>query len=433
MSFNTISFWIVFIPLVLIYSYLPTRMLRNILLLGASYGIYASWDWRFLPIIMLSTVVDYFVGMAIARSRGSLSRKMALGLSLSVNLGLLFSFKYLLTLFGSSEGSGPFFALLQDIGLPLGISFYTFQTLSYTIDVYRGKIKACANPIDFALYVSFFPQLTAGPIEKARRFLPQIQRNRSANTKDRKEGFVLIMLGLVKKIYVADSLIIAVDYMFYRGIEPQSTLTVLSSILMTFCVYADFSGYSDMARGMAKFFGINLVQNYKPFWHSTSPEKFWRRWHISFMEWVRDYLVLPFHYPGRPWWITNCHLILAMVLVGLWHGASWNWFLFGLIHGLALVLSRNWHILYRKYNFSLPSFFTTSFGLIFMFTLYFTSGLLHASSDFNQVLSLLKNLTALTGFHYEAIDYLLYIFQFLAPLLIYEIVLLLKKDEFFCF
>ena len=433
MSFDTISFWVIFIPLVLIYSLLPSRILRNTLLLTTSYGIYASWDWRFLPIIMISTIVDYLVGISITRAKTPFIKKLALSLSLGVNLGLLFTFKYLLAILGPTPGDtmGAFSSFLQNIGLPLGISFYTFQTLSYTLDVYRGKIKATTNFIDFALYVSFFPQLTAGPIEKARRFLPQIQRDRLVTGKDRREGFVLIVLGLVKKTYVADSLIVAVNFIFEYSTGHQTSLVIMSSILMTFCVYADFSGYSDMARGMAKFFGINLVQNYKPFWHSTSPEKFWRRWHISFMEWVRDYLVIPFHYPKRPWWITNLHIILVMVIVGVWHGASWNWFFFGLIHGVALVLSRSWNIFRRKYGLSLSSFFTIPFGLLFMFTLYFFSGLLHASKDLSQVSTLLISLTSLSGFHYEAIDYLLYIFQFFGPLLIYEIIVLLKKDEFF--
>ena len=221
MSFDTVSFWIIFLPLVLIYWIIPTRMMRNSFLLLTSYGIYASFDYRFLIFIFISTAVDYSVSLVIGRSSQTWVKKMALALSLSTNLGLLFSFKYLLNLFGHSTlahyAGEALPNLLADIGLPLGISFYTFQTLSYTIDVYRGRIRATTNLIDFALYVSFFPQLTAGPIEKARRFLPQIQRDRPLTTRGWREGVVLILLGLVKKIYVADSLGVAIDFVFKKS------------------------------------------------------------------------------------------------------------------------------------------------------------------------------------------------------------------------
>ena len=434
MGFDTIPFWIIFIFLVVIYQFLKKKVSRNCFLLIASYAFYAMWDIRFLPFIAISTIVDFTVAPWAGPENKSWKRKTALFSSLSVNLGLLCTCKYLVQLFdikvlhtwfGTSVPD-----ILAEIGLPLGISFYTFQTLSYTLDVYRGKIKATGNIMDFALYVSFFPQLLAGPIEKARRLLPQISSDRNVSGQDYREGFTLILLGIYKKVYIADSLGIAIDFVFEQK-NMEASLIILASILMTFRVYADFSGYSDMARGMARFFGIQLIRNFKPFFHVTSPRSFWRSWHISFMEWVRDYLILPLHKRKRNEWITSLHILLTLITVGLWHKASWNWFFFGLLHGSALILSRQWNIFLKKRRLRIAPPVASIFGLLFMLMLYFFSGLFHRSADTTQMLSMLNSVASFGGWHHEVIDYLLYALQFLGPLFVYESIGLVKKDEFF--
>lgn len=437
MAFNTISFWIVFVVLVVIYQLIPERKraFQNALLLIASYGFYAAWSIYYLPFIILSTVVDFFAGPWVGPNNKTWQRNLALFSSLSVNLGLLCTFKYVLDIVNPDKlkaifGSA-FIDVLINIGLPIGISFYTFQTLSYTFDVYRGKIKPTRNLQDFALYVSFFPQLLAGPIEKARRFLPQIQNNRSIHWKDYKKGITLILLGLFKKIYVADSLSFPIDFVFERG-DSSSGMLILACILMVFRVYADFSGYSDMARGMAMFFGIKLVQNFKPFYISTSPNAFWRAWHISFMEWVRDYLVLPFiNLHKKKEWMISLRILFALFIVGIWHEASLNWVAFGLMHGMALLLYRWWNLLQRRYGFVIFPVLGKTFGFLFMFNLYFFSGLLHRSPDFSQVLLILKSIGEFSGWHYGVVNLCLYILQILVPLIVYEFMTLKTKDEFF--
>ncbi|MCY4523565.1 MAG: hypothetical protein OXB84_02375, partial [Halobacteriovoraceae bacterium] len=233
-----------------------------------------------------------------------------------------------------------------------------------------------------------------------------------------------------KKLYVADSLDVPINYVFEQK-DMESNLVVFTSILMTFRVYADFSGYSDMARGMARFFGIKLIQNFKPFFISTSPREFWRSWHISFMEWVRDYLVLPFHKIKRKEWITSLHIFITLLVVGLWHKASWNWLLFGSLHGSALVISRQWNIFQKKYQVEIPNLLQKGIGFCFMLTLYFFSGLFHRSKDLDQTITLLSSFSITGGWHREFVDLCFYTFQFLAPLLVYEAITLFKKDEFF--
>ena len=433
MNFSTISFWIVFALLFVIYQLLPVRRnFRNTCLLIASYSFYASFNLYFLPLIALSTAVDFCAGQFAGPQNKLWQRRLSLFFSLFVNLGLLFSFKYLPDLFSPDKLNSLFdttvFDTLFKIGFPIGISFYTFQTLSYTFDVYRGKMKATRNFWDFALYVSFFPQLLAGPIEKARRLLPQLQKERSVSLEDYKEGIVLILLGLFKKIYVADSLAFAIDFVFE---EKPPNLLIFACILMTFRVYADFSGYSDMARGMARFFGIRLVQNFKPFFLCTSPNAFWRSWHISFMEWIRDYLILPFRNFRKREWMISLRILLALLIVGIWHKASLNWVAFGLMHGLALLLYRRWNLFQRKHNMSLPLWIKKGGGLLFMITLYFFSGLLHQSSDLQETSKILQSISLFKGWNYGMTNYLIYSFQFLGPLFIYEIITLKKRDEFF--
>ncbi|MBL4847122.1 MAG: MBOAT family protein [Planctomycetes bacterium] len=346
MLFHTYAFWLFLAVVILLYRALGHRD-QNRLLLVASYVFYGAWDWRFLSLIALSTAVDFFVARGIGRSRGgssSLSAKHWLWVSLSVNLGLLGVFKYYgffaeqLTALLEAMGVAahpPVLALV----LPVGISFYTFQTLSYTVDVYRGKTEPVANPLDFALYVSFFPQLVAGPIERSTRLLPQIQTARSAP--DYRAGCYLILLGLFKKVVIADTMAPIVNGIFSAPLAELGGLEVLVGVYaFAFQVYGDFSGYSAIARGVAACLGFDLMVNFRHPYFATSPSDYWSRWHISLSTWLRDYVYIPLGGSRGTTWKTYRNLMLTMLIGGIWHGAGWTYVAWGALHGVLLCLWR---------------------------------------------------------------------------------------------
>jgi alginate O-acetyltransferase complex protein AlgI len=347
MLFNSFHFWFFLGAVLLLYRALPHRG-QNRMLLLASYVFYGAWDWRFLSLIWISTLVDYVAGRAIAGTPPGRSRRAWLLASLAVNLGLLGVFKYygwfsreLADLLGTFGLSPPLPAL--ELVLPVGISFYTFQTLSYTIDVYRGHTSACRNLPDFALYVAFFPQLVAGPIERSARLLPQMLRPRRPTGEDFRAGTHEVMLGLFKKVVVADNMAPIVDTVFAK--DP-STLTGAECLVglyaFAFQIYGDFSGYSSIAKGVARWMGIDIMTNFDMPYLATSPRDFWRRWHISLSTWLRDYLYVPLGGNRRSRLATYRNLILTMLLGGLWHGAAWTFVAWGLFHGAWLALHRLW-------------------------------------------------------------------------------------------
>ncbi|GAB6164942.1 MBOAT family protein [Thermostilla marina] len=321
------------------------RRPQKLLLLAASYIFYMWWNPAFILLIVFSTAVDFFVGRRLERESRPARRKLLLILSLTANLGLLGIFKYanffaanmygLLRLFGYQAGWSEL-----NIILPVGISFYTFQTLSYTIDVYRGQLKACRDPLDFALFVAFFPQLVAGPIVRASDFLPQINRFRPLRF-DR-YAFFLFARGLIKKVLIADNVAHLADAVFSNPGAWPSLVIWLATVCFYVQIYCDFSGYSDMAIALARVLGFRLPENFRRPYFSTSPSEFWRRWHISLSTWLRDYLYIPLggnrHGPAK----TRRNLMITMLLGGLWHGASWNFVLWGFLHGLALIVHRQW-------------------------------------------------------------------------------------------
>lgn len=346
MIFNSFEFAL-FFPLVLvIYWLLPPRP-QNVFLLLASYVFYGFWDWRFLSLIVLSTVVDYWVARRVDASNNPFSRRRWLVVSLVTNLGLLAVFKYfnffvdsfasLLDVFGMQAN----LPVLQII-LPVGISFYTFQTLSYTIDVYRGNNKPVRNLTDFAVYVAYFPQLVAGPIERSTSLIPQIANPRRLDLQLLKSGLWLMLLGFFKKVFVADNLAPHVDSIF--SIANPDALTVMAGgYLFAFQIYADFSGYTDIARGVSRMLGIELRLNFNFPYRSTSPQEFWRRWHISLSSWLRDYLYFSLGGNRQSKIRTYVNLMLTMLLGGLWHGAAWNYVCWGAYQGLMLCVHR-WYI-----------------------------------------------------------------------------------------
>jgi len=343
--FSSYIFWAFFAVVLFLYRRGGHRW-QNRLLLVASYVFYGAWDWRFLSLIALSTVVDYFVAIGITRSERPGRRKWLLALSVGVNLALLGTFKY----FG-------FFAaemvdLLGSLGLPVtlpslkfvlpvGISFYTFQTMSYTIDVYRGVSRPVRHFLDFALYVAFFPQLVAGPIERSYRLMPQIVNPRPRRGEDFVEGLYLVILGLFKKIVIADNMAVIVVGIFGTDPDNLSGLDCLVGVYaFAFQIYGDFSGYSAIARGVAKWMGFDLMTNFNAPYLARSPGDFWRRWHISLSTWLRDYLYIPLGGNRKGTWRTRRNLMVTMLLGGLWHGAGWTFVAWGLFHGLLLCAFR---------------------------------------------------------------------------------------------
>ena len=312
-------------------------------LLISSYVFYGWWDWRFLSLIAFSTVVDFIIGIKISNAKTKKGRKNFLAISLIVNLGLLGFFKYYNFFIESFRESINLLGLSFDtwtlnILLPVGISFYTFQTLSYSIDIYKGKVKHTNDFISFAVFVSFFPQLVAGPIERASHLLPQFLKKRSFNFETAVAGISLISYGFFKKLVIADRLAIYVNSVF-SDIGNANTISLILGILFfSFQIYADFSGYSLIARGVSKLLGFDLMINFnKPYLASSIPD-FWRRWHISLSTWFRDYLYIPLG-GNRVSVLRNYYNLIVVFLVsGLWHGANWTFVIWGALHGFYQVV-----------------------------------------------------------------------------------------------
>lgn len=360
-SFVFFGFLLVVLPVTYAWRH---PMAKKYWLLVASYGFYGYWDWRFCGLLLLSTTVDFWVGKNLAQHNDPKKRKRWLWLSLGVNLGILALFKY----FGFFVTS--FSALVQSLGgnldvlhlnlvLPMGISFYTFQTMSYTLDIYYRRMEPTQQFLDFALFVAFFPQLVAGPIERARALLPQLAGNFRPSKSQAKAGIILIISGLFRKVMIGDTSGRYVDHLFaqpewYTGLELACGL-----ILFSIQIYADFSGYSRIARGTAKLLGIDLMQNFAEPYFSRHITEFWRRWHISLSTWLRDYLYIPLGGNRKGKVRTYINLMITMLLGGLWHGAGWNFMIWGGLHGLYLAIHRarrkkiEPHIFIRWGNFDL--------------------------------------------------------------------------------
>jgi len=348
MTFNSMEF-VIALLVVLGLHWLVAPRWRNTVLLAASYGFYAWWDWRFLGLLMLSTLVDFHVaGRLGSLPRDALvPRRRLLVTSLAVNLGILGAFKYAGFFVGELEGVLADIGLqanpaLLDVVVPVGISFYTFQTLAYTIDVHRGRLEPVTRLRDFATYVAYFPQLVAGPIERAQHLMPQLlDVHRRPPTGDRaKAAASLIAVGLFRKVVLADGMAPIVNEAF-ADVGAQSGPTLALAVLaFSVQIYADFSGYSTIARGVSLLFGVELSVNFREPYLSRSVTEFWQRWHITLSSWLRDYLYIPLGGNRRGPTRTAANLMVTMVLAGLWHGAGWTYLVWGALHGLALVVER---------------------------------------------------------------------------------------------
>jgi D-alanyl-lipoteichoic acid acyltransferase DltB (MBOAT superfamily) len=355
MLFNSIDFAL-FLPVVfLLYWLVVNRNLRqqNILLLVASYFFYGWWDFRFLFLLLFSTFLDYFTGIRIYEAKTSKAKKFWLWLSIVINLGFLCVFKYFNFFIGAFSNAFTLFG--YDIGtswtlrilLPVGISFYTFHGLSYVLDLYRGRMEPTRNFVDYSVFVSFFPLLVAGPIERATHLLPQIQRERKFSYVQAADGLRQILWGLFKKVVIADNCAHYANMIFSNPESYSSPMLVMGAIFFTFQIYADFSGYSDMALGTARLFGIELLRNFAYPYFSRDIAEFWRRWHISLSSWFRDYLYIPMGGSKGGTWMKVRNTFIIFLVSGFWHGANWTFLAWGALNAiyflplLLLKLNRN--------------------------------------------------------------------------------------------
>jgi len=352
MLFNSIDFAI-FLPLVfIIYWVIGSNNYKsqNALLVVSSYVFYGWWDWRFLILILFSTVLDFFIGKKLLIEQDAKKRKLLLWTSIGVNLGLLGFFKYFNFFLDNFKTAFTFFGSELNLGmlniiLPVGISFYTFQTLSYSIDIYNKKLKPTKDFIAFSAFVCFFPQLVAGPIERATNLLPQFLNKRSFNYTNAKDGLRQILWGLFKKIVIADNSAKFVNIIFDNYEDYSGSTLVLGAILFAFQIYGDFSGYSDIAIGTSRLFGFNLKQNFAFPYFSRDIAEFWRRWHISLSTWFRDYLYIPLGGSQGSKYRVIRNVFIIFIVSGFWHGANWTFIVWGFLNALyfipLLVLKRN--------------------------------------------------------------------------------------------
>ncbi|MBI9071799.1 MAG: MBOAT family protein [Melioribacteraceae bacterium] len=345
MLFNTIDFAI-FLPIVFIlyWSVFKNNLkIQNFFIVGVSYLFYGWWDWRFLSLILISTVVDFIVGLKLSTQENRKQRKFLLWISIIVNLGFLGFFKYYNFFLDNFIISFSFFGVSinannLDIVLPIGISFYTFQTMSYTIDLYYKRLSATKDFIAFSAFVSFFPQLVAGPIERARNFLPQFFKKRTFDYEKAVDGLRQILWGLFKKIVIADNCAIYVDKIFANTSDYSGSTLVVGMFLFAVQIYGDFSGYSDIAIGTARLFGFKLMQNFAFPQFSRDVGEFWRRWHISLSSWFRDYLYVPLGGSKGNILIKARNVFLIFVITGFWHGAKWTFIVWGTLNAIIFSL-----------------------------------------------------------------------------------------------
>lgn len=341
MYFNSLDF-AVFLPVVFILYWFVTSKklkLQNALLVVASYVFYGWWDWRFLSLIIFSSLVDFTIGHLLSEEDKQSKRKFLLWTSIFVNLGFLGFFKYYNFFVDSFVEAFSFFGSpiqpnTLDIILPVGISFYTFQTLSYTIDVYKRKLEPTRDIVSFLAFVSFFPQLVAGPIERATHLLPQFYKQRQFHYSQAVDGCRQILWGFFKKVVIADNCAEYANQIFNNSAEHSGSTLLIGALFFTFQIYGDFSGYSDIAIGTSRLFGFDLKQNFAFPYFSRDIAEFWRRWHISLSKWFRDYLYIPLGGSQGGTWVKVRNTFIIFLVSGFWHGANWTFIIWGFLNAL---------------------------------------------------------------------------------------------------
>lgn len=415
MLFNSLAFAL-FLPVVFVlYWFVFNKSVKkqNILILLASYYFYGSWDWRFLSLIFLSSIIDFIVGQKIYVSEANKRRKVLLIISIVFNLGMLGFFKYynffvdsFIDLFSTvgihlTKGS-------LEVLLPVGISFYTFQTLSYTIDIYRRKLEPSKDPVAFFAFVAFFPQLVAGPIERAIDLLPQFHRERKFDFKEAAAGLRKILWGLFKKVVIADNIARYVAIVYSSPEDYYGLSVILVMILFTIQVYCDFSGYSDTAIGVAQLFNFKLAVNFKTPLQSKSMKEFWTRWHITLSTWFRDYLYIPLggNRGTKARWFSN--LFITFLISGLWHGASWAFVVWGALNGLYLIVEVLVKSFFERFNKAVGlvriPLLLSAIKMFITFNLFAFSLLIFRAESGQDALTLIQHLVINIGEQFSSID-----------------------------
>ncbi|MBI2826644.1 MAG: MBOAT family protein [Planctomycetia bacterium] len=421
MLFNSYEFWIFFVGVFLLYRMLHHRA-QNVLLLVASAIFYGWWDWRFLLLLMFSTVLDYASGVGIEKCQTARAKKTLLVVSIFANLAFLGFFKYYgfftHELMGALDRVGIHASIWTlDLILPVGLSFYTFNSMSYVIDVYRGIVKAEPDLLTYSVYVAYFPHMVAGPIQRATCLLPQIAKPRTLRADDFVEGLYHVLIGLFKKIVIADNMATIANSVFLVDAATLTGGEILVGIYaFAFQIYGDFSGYSSIAQGTSKWLGIDLTNNFRVPYLATSPSDFWKRWHISLSTWLRDYLYLPLGGNRHGKWKTYRNLMLTMFLGGLWHGAGWTFIAWGTFHGLVLCLYRP----FEKMKPRIPSALISVLAVLLMFHVVCFGWLLFRAQSMTQVYVMLVQMTtnwSMTPFAWHCLIATLF---FCGPLLVFE-------------
>lgn len=427
MLFNSIDF-LIFLPLVfLLYWFVANKSIRvqNLLIVVASYFFYGCWNWKFLSLIIFSTLVDYSIGIILDRTENSTKRKLLLWTSIGVNIGFLGFFKYYNFFI---DNFVEMFSLMGiklnpyslNIILPVGISFYTFQTLSYTIDVYKRKLKPTYDFTAFAAFVSFFPQLVAGPIERATNLLPQFNHSREFNYGQAVDGMRQILWGFFKKIVIADNCAHYANMIFNNSSDYSGITLILGAVFFTFQIYGDFSGYSDIAIGTARLFGFNLMRNFAFPYFSRDIAEFWRRWHISLSTWFRDYLYIPLGGSKGGLGVKIRNTFAIFLVSGFWHGANWTFIFWGFLNALyfiPLLLTNNNRnnldiVAKGKFLPSLRDFFSIlfTFSLTVLAWIFFRAeSMSHAFSYIQGIFSEYTITRQLTNLYKETIPTLAFI------------------------
>lgn len=415
MFFNSIAFAI-FLPIVFVlywFVFNKNKSTQNALLIVASYYFYSCWDWRFLFLLVFSTFLDYYTGIQIEKGKSEKSRKFWFWLSILVNLGFLGVFKYY-NFFASSFAelldsigikASP---ILLDVILPVGISFYTFHGLSYVIDIYFKRIKAEYNFVDYSLFVSYFPLLVAGPIERATHLLPEIKVKREFDLENAKQGVYQIIWGLVKKVIIADTCAPYANAVFDNYTSMNSFSLILGAIYFAFQIYGDFSGYSDIALGVSKLFGLDLLRNFNYPYFSRDIAEFWRRWHISLSSWFRDYLYIPLGGSKGGLWMKIRNTFIIFVVSGFWHGANWTYIAWGFINAvyfLPLLLSNsnrnNMDTIQLKFNFDSVKVFAS---ILYTFLLTCIAWVFFRARTITDAVLYLKRIVTNKDFSFQFLD-----------------------------
>lgn len=433
MFFNSLAFAI-FLPLVFVlywFVFNKSKYSQNALLIVASYYFYSCWDWRFLFLLVFSTFLDYYTGIRIEKSKDDKGRRFWFWLSIGINLGFLGLFKYYnffsvsfaQMLSGLGLKASP---LLLDVVLPVGISFYTFHGLSYVIDIYNKRIKAEYNFVDYSLFVSYFPLLVAGPIERATHLLPEIKVKREFDLEKAKEGICQFLWGLVKKVVIADSCATYANAVFDHYGSMNSLSLILGAVYFAFQIYGDFSGYSDMALGMSKLFGLDLLRNFNYPYFSRDIAEFWRRWHISLTTWFRDYLYIPLGGSRGGSWMKVRNTFIIFLVSGFWHGANWTYVSWGLINALyflpLLLLNRNRNNLEAEaLHWDLVSLKTIA-RMLYTFSLSCIAWVFFRANSISDAFLYLKRLLTNGGFGSQYLDNERYNYELLIMIVVFVLI-----------